>query len=435
MNVKVEIRTEDSWRRVLAIEIPAEEAEKEYEKVAKKIAAKVKLPGFRKGKVPVKLVRKQFKQELDQEFVESVVPKAFGEALDQTGLDPVTEPKFEELSYGEQRPLSFTADFECRPDLKVEGHKGIEIVKEIPEVTDEHVDSVLEDFRKSRAELEEVERGAIDGDVLLVDYQAVDEEGKPIPDRQVKDYVVELGAGRVVPEFEEALRGAEPDSVRTADIEYPADHPEEMLAGSTQHYKIKVRKVQEKRFPELTDELVEKSSDLKDLAELREKVKEDLHRQADRAAVERLEHLIMEKVVDANEFAAPETLVESLLEDLVHRSKHEAEHRGEDVSSVDEAGIKSQHRAGAERQVRKMLLMDAIAREEGVEVTGEELSQRVVAMAKLHGTEPKKVVEQLGGDRFLRRLSREIRDKKVLAFLVENAEITEKTVSAAPSEK
>ncbi len=430
MNVKVEIEEQPSWRRILSIEVPAEDVAKEYEKVAQRVARTIRLPGFRKGKVPVTVVMKSFKSELDKEFLESVVPKAFGHALDETGLDPVTEPKFEELSFGQERPLSFKADFEMRPEITLEGITGLKATKEIPEVDDEQVERVVEDFRKGRPDLEEVERGAIDGDVLLVDYDAIDDEDNAIPGRQVTEYVLEVGAGRVVPEFEEAVKGVSPGETCVAEIPYPEDYQDETLAGTTARYRIRVRTVQEKRFPDLTDELVKEHTDLQSVDELREKVREELESQANRAGTERLEQMLLENVVDAHPFDTPQTLVDGLLEDFIQQRRQEAAFQGGDPDAVDADQLRETHRDGADRQVRRMLLLDAIARDKEIRATEEEIRERVVRMAQMRGVPPKKLIEDLGGDRLLRRLSREIRDKKVLAFLVENAEITEKTVPA-----
>jgi trigger factor len=430
VNVKVEVEKQEPWRRILTIEVAAEDAEREYEKVARKVAKRVRLPGFRKGKVPTHVVRKSFRSELDQEFLETVVPRAFGAALDETGIDPVTEPKFEDLSYGQERPLSFKADFEARPDLDPTGYEGVAVEKEVPAVGEDQVDRVLEDFRKGRAELEVVDRESIDGDVVLVDYQAVGDDGEPIPGREVKDYVLELGAGRVVEQFEEAVKGAAEGQVREAEIPYPEDYQDEQLAGTTARYRITVRKVQEKRFPELTDELVAEHTDLQTLDELKERVRGELGKEADRFATQRLEQSLLEKVVDANPFEPPTSLVDGLLDDFIAQRKREAEQSGQDAESVDAEALKLEHRSAAERQVRRMLLLDALATKAEVEVTDREIRERVEAMARMQGVPVRKLVETFGGDRFLRRLSREIRDKKVLAFLVGNAEITEKEIPA-----
>ena len=433
MNVKVEVQREEAWRRVLAIEVPADDVEKEYERVARKVAKTVRLKGFRKGKVPVDVVRRSFKSELDQEFLESVVPKAFQQALTDTGLDPITQPRFDDVSFGAERPLSFTADFECRPEIEVQGATGISIEKQIPEVTEEHVERVLENFRQGRAALEDVERPAISGDVLVLDYQAIDDAGKPIPNRQVKGYAIELGSGQVVEAFESALVGVETGGVRQAEVPYPQDYHDALLAGRTAHYKIKVRKVQEKRFPSLDDELVKQHTDLATVDELRERVRGELNGQADRTAVERIENLLLEKVVDANPFDPPQQLVDDLLNDFVAQTRYDAQERGEDPAGLDADALKNEHRAAAARQVRRMLILDSLARAQKIATEPEELRERVSSLARSRGVSAKRLVDALGGDRFLRRLSRELRDKKVLAFLVQNAEITEKTVAAQPS--
>jgi trigger factor len=434
LNVKVQIERQEAWRRVLAIEVPVEDVEREYEKVAARVAKRVRVKGFRKGKVPVTMVRKSFKPELDQEFLETVVPRAFDKALQETGLDPITEPKFEDLSFGAERPLSFRADFECRPELDPQGFRGLAAEKEVPEVTDEHVERVLESFRKSHATLEDVQRKAIDGDVLVVDYQAVDAQDRPLKNRQVKGYPVELGAGRVVEAFESVLREAEPGGVRVAEVPYPADYEERSLAGTTARYRIRVSKVQEKRFPSLTDDLVKAHTEQQTVEELRAKVRENLEEQADRAGVERLEQILLERVVDANPFEPPTALVEGLLEDLVERSRRETAAEGRDADAVDWEKLRGEARPAAGRQVRRMLLLDAIARKEKIEVEDQELGERIAVMARLGGMAPRPFIERMGGNRFVQRLSRELRDKKVLAFLVRNAEITVKKVPAGTRE-
>ena len=428
MNVKVEVEKQEPWRRILKIEVAVDDVEREYEALARRVAKRVRIPGFRKGKVPADVVRRSFKQELDQEFLETVVPKAFGAALDETGIDPISEPKFDDVSFGESRPLSFRADFEARPELALQGVKGLKAVKEVPEVADAQIESVMEEFRKSRPDLEDVERGAIDGDVVLVDYQALDRSDRPIPSRQVRDSVVELGAGRVVEAFEAALRGAEPGSVRVAEVPHGQDHPDALLRGTTARYKIKIRKVQEKRFPNLTDEFVAQHTDVKTVAELREKVRQQLAEEADRVATERLQNGLLDQVVEKNTFTPPTALVDALLDDVVAQQRQEASWRGESAEAVDETAIREGNRAAAQRQVRRMLVLDAIAKAEAIRVSEEEVRERVSRMARMRGVPNRRLVESLGGDRFLRRLTRELRDKKVLAFLSENAEITSRTV-------
>jgi trigger factor len=306
--------------------------------------------------------------------------------------------------------------------------------KEVPEVTEEHVERVLESFRRNHATLEEVQRQAIDGDVLVVDYQAVDHEDKPIKNRQVKDYALELGAGQVVEAFESALRGAEPGAVRVAEVPYPADHEDRMLAGSTARYRVRIRKVQEKRLPSLTDELVKQHTEQQTVAELRNKVRANLEEQADRAGVERLEQVLLERVVDANPFDPPDALVDGLLEDLVERWRRDAAAQGQDPETLDAERVRGEARPAAGRQVRRMLLLDAIARREKIEVDDRELGERIAVMAHLAGMAPRAFVERMGGNRFVQRVSREIRDKKVLAFLVQNAEISVKKVPAGTRE-
>ena len=433
MKVKVDVQNRDAWHRVLTIEVPTADAAQEYQNIVRKLAKRVQLPGFRKGKVPEAMVRKSFRRELDQEFVEAVVPKAFGLALEETSLDPVTEPEFKDLSFGEDRPLSFTAEFDCRPQIEVKNYKGIEGRKRVREVPEEHVDAILEDFRKSHADLEDVEREVIPGDVLVVDYQAVDEAGRPIPGRNIKGYSFEFGANQVVEAFEKALAKAQPGAVRVAEVEYPADYPDKVLAGRRSTYKIKVRKVQEKRFPELTDELAERHTDAKTLAELRERVRGDLEKRSDQAAIEQLEQALLEKVIDANEFDPPRVLVDELLEDAAERMRAQASERGEDPDAVAGAEAKERNREAAQRQIRRMLILDQIAQQEGIQATPEELNGRVTQLAVLSREKPQALVKRLGGDRFLRRLSREIRDKKVLAFLVENAEISVEKVPFQPA--
>jgi trigger factor len=277
-----------------------------------------------------------------------------------------------------------------------------------------------------------VGREAISGDVLLLDYQAIDAEGRPIPQRAAKNFSLELGAGQVLEAFEASLRGVHAGDVRVAEIPFPEDHSDPLLAGKSSRYKIKVRKVQEKKLPSLDDALVQAHTQAKSTEELRTQVRGELEQRADRAGTSRLERMLLERVVDANPFEAPEALVESLLDETVHRMRHEATDRGEDPDLIDAMRVKEGGRENARREVRRAIVLDLLARQEKIEVTAEEIRERVDRLARLQGTNPRALVRDLGGDRFLRGLTREIRDKKVLAFLVANAEISSKTVRAAP---
>jgi trigger factor len=241
-----------------------------------------------------------------------------------------------------------------------------------------------------------------------------------------------MGAGQVVEAFESALAKAQPGDVRIAEIPFPENHPDPLLAGKSSRYKIKVRKVQEKKLPSLDDSLVQAHSQAKSADELRSQVRSELEARADRAGSTQLERMLLERVVDANPFDAPEALVEGLLEETVHRMRHEATDRGEDPDLIDAMRVKESGRESARREVRRAIVLDLLARQEKIEVTADEIRERVDRLARLQGTNPRALVRDLGGDRFLRGLTREIRDKKVLAFLVSNAEISSKTVRAAP---
>jgi trigger factor len=207
-----------------------------------------------------------------------------------------------------------------------------------------------------------------------------------------------------------------------------------LLRGTSARYRIKVRKVQEKRFLPLTDEFVATHTDVKTVDELRAKVRKDLEDEAERVALERAQNMLLDKVVEANSFAPPKTLVTALLDDVVAQQRQEASYRGEDAEAVDANAIHEANHAAAERQVRRMIVLDAIAKDESIRATEEEVRERVTRLARLRGVPTRRLVEQLGGDRFLRRLTREIRDKKVLAFLSENAEITTRSVQAAEAQ-
>ncbi|MDP6529797.1 MAG: trigger factor [Gemmatimonadota bacterium] len=428
MNVKVEVEKGEGWRRTLSVVVPAEEAGKAYETVARQLGRKLKVPGFRKGKVPVSLVRKSFREELDREFVEDLLPRAFRHALTETDLDPVTEPQFADLSHGEDKPFSFEVAFECRPDIAITGHKGLQVEKEVPEVTDSHIDDVLEDFRKSRADLEDVTRESIAGDVLFLDYQAVDENDRPVPGRNVKGYRLELGAGQVMESFEEAVTGVCAGAVATAEVPYAADHSDPVLAGQTARYRIRVNSVQEKRFPELDDSLAAEHTDVTTVEELRAQVREELEAQAKRVAAERLEMVLLEQVVDANLFDPPAGVVEGLLTEVVSRARAESEQRGEDPAAIDEEALRTEKRSVAEREVVRTFVLELLARQEDLEVAREEVGERLSAMAQSRGLTPEQFKEAVGDPDFVQRFHRDLRDKKVLAFLVENAEITERMV-------
>ena len=268
-HLKVSVTEEKAWRRILEIELSQEKVDEEFDVVYDKYRNHSKIPGFRKGKAPMDLVKLRFKDIVAKEILESLVPKAYEDAVKEANLSPISLPVVKHIEFQQGMPLKFKAEIDVKPEIELKEYKGIELVKKRREITEEDVNRSLNYLREDFAELHPVEREAKFYDHLIVDL-VKNQEGK---DEKLENQDLFLDPHNMIKEFQDALISAKAGDEKEIEVNYHPDFHNKKLAGKNVKYTIKVKQIKEKILPEINDDLAKMAGGYKDLAELKAKIK------------------------------------------------------------------------------------------------------------------------------------------------------------------
>jgi len=421
---------EATCRRELDLEIPAEEVSKAMERVAKEFARIANVPGFRRGKAPISLIRRRFADDIKGEVLQSLVPERVEKAVAEQKLTPVSQPQVDKLDYAEGQPLKFRAVFEVLPDFELGNYKGLEI--EIPaiDVTDEDVAKTLEEMRERAAAFAPVEGRAVENNdfVQLKLLGTPAGGGDPL---QADSVLCHIGAEETMEAFNENLRGAKVGEHKNFDVIYPADYPDAKLAGKTYHYAAEVLGIKTKKLPELNDEFAKDVSDAATLDELKKKVREDLEHQRDHKHKELLHEKVLAAIVKLHDFPVPEALVEHQMDVRLERVVRSLAAQGVDprAVNVDWVTLRRRQQERAADDVKAELIVDRIASTENIDVTEQEVDQELQHLAGHGGESAEAIRARLTKQGALDRMKAKLRSDKTLDWLAQNSRI--KTVAAA----
>jgi len=411
--VKVDVKEEESWKRTLEIELPADEMEHHREEVIGSLKKKVSVPGFRKGKVPRAEIERRFKESILGELYQKALPRGFQQAVQKTNLRPVTNPTFEDVQYDEGGPLKFKAVFEVMPPLEIGGLDGLEVVGEVYELGEGEVEAELEKIRESQADFNTVDKAAAKGDYLVIDYQQVDPETGTPKGEKHKDYALELGASSLLPEFAEALTGARAGESKSVPVDYPADFANKDLAGKKVSYHVEIKEIREKRLPDLDDKLARRVSEYATLDQLKERIEANLKAEEAAASRRRLEEKLIDQVLARHPFDPPESMVESLGKQFV-----ESMTGGVELSDKEKKDLEERYRPQMVRKVRRDLLLDAIADRENIEVNDREVGLEIRRMRESGELKPAVDERELA-----ERVRDRLRARKTIGMLVDRADV------------
>jgi len=421
---------EATCRRELDLEIPAEEVSKAMERVAKEFARIANVPGFRRGKAPISLIRRRFADDIKGEVLQSLVPERVEKAVAEQKLTPVSQPQVDKLDYAEGQPLKFRAVFEVLPDFELGNYKGLEIELPAMDVTDEDVAKALEEMRERAAAFAPVEGRAVEsGDFVQLKLLGTPAGGgDPL---QADSVLCHIGAEETMAAFNENLGGAKAGEHKNFDVVYPADYPDAKLAGKTYHYAAEVLGIKTKKLPELNDEFAKDVSDAATLDELKKKVRESLEHQRDHNHKELLHEKILAALVKLHDFPVPEALVEHQMDVRLERVVRSLAAQGVDprAVNVDWVTLRRRQQERAADDVKAELIVDRIASAESIDVTEQEVDQELQHLAGHGGESAEAIRARLTKQGALDRMKAKLRSDKTLDWLAQNSRI--KTVAAA----
>ena len=422
--MKVECVEEGLCKRHLDIEIPPQSVTKAFDDEVEQYRRTVKLKGFRKGKLPKELVRTRFRAEILNQVVQEILPKALQQALNEQGLSPIGEPELSNLEVDVDQPLKFRASIEIMPQIEVEKWKGLEAVEQKTEVSDEEIEKRLESLQERAARFDPVEdRGARDGDFIIGSILEQPEGGGP--ESRQDGALIEVGTSVYHPTLHEKLQGAKSGDKLSFRVTFPADHPDKDKADKTYDVTVDVNEIKEKVLPKLDDELAKDLGEFETLEELKKQVRDQAEAEARINDEQHLRSQLLEKLIQANAFEAPPSLVEHEMDRRVEELARSFTERGLDPSGsgIDWRDVREKQRESSAQSVKATILMDRLAEQDNLKETEEEVDREVERIASSVKKTTDVVRAQLMKEGGLERIRRHLKRDKAFDLIRENARI------------
>jgi trigger factor len=411
MNIAITPKKTEGLERLLEVSVPADEVRSAQERAASRYASKVRLPGFRPGKAPAAMVRKKFADAIRQEAIEALVQDAFKEVLEREKLDLAAQPHIHDLKFTDGEPLTFELHLEVRPTIELPRTSGFRVTRQLRPVTDEQVREQIDQLREDRATWTPVEERATPGDMVTVQLATADDDGEV---GEGREYRIILGSGQAIPGIEEVIMETAPGATAERPVRWPDDFPDEAQRGKTKTVRVTVNDVKRKSLPAADDAFAREVGDFDSFDALSKTVREDLDRHAERDADAEVRQKLIDDIIAANPFEIPPSWVNQLVQAYLETYR---------IPEEEQERFRNEFRPLAERQVRRDLVIDTIAQQEGLAATESDIDDRVAEVAQKRGTDPGQVYASLQKAGRIKELERSITEEKVFGWLMERNEI------------
>jgi trigger factor len=397
----------------LAVTVPVEQVQAAEQRATSEYQRRARLPGFRKGKAPAALVKRQFADDIRQQTLEELIRESWKAALAQEALKPIADPHIHNLKWdaGAGGPVTFEFHVEVKPELALERTGKFHLKRAVPKLTEDQVLAKLNELRDQKAPWTPV-AGDKPKPKDLVHVTIATREADQIKDPQ--PYQVVLGEGRAIPEVEERIMGMLPGDTVDATVRFPNDFPEEAKRGQSRDIRITLHETKRQQLPELDDAFAREVGDFESLEALRKVVREDLEKETEREADAQLRRDLIDEIVQANRIAAPRPLVERALA-VYAQAYGIPEDRWPDFAR--------EFRPVAEAQVRRDLILDWVVEHHGLRATEAELEQKLQELAARRGMPAAELRAALEKAKRLRDLERGLTEEKVFAFLLSQSTV------------
>ncbi len=420
----VEIVEVSSCKRDLAVEVTAEEFEREIDELAREYSRNLRVPGFRPGKVPLNIIRHRYGGDLQKEATQKIIERSWKSAIEEHKLRPLAQPSVKELDNTSGSPLKFKMSFEVLPELEVKDYKGVAVTLPVAQVTDENVDQELDRLREQHAQFVPVDGAeARDGHYLTVTVDG-QFEGETKTNHE-DDVTLVIGNPQTNAEFSERLRGAKAGETRVFEVTYPEDSHRKRFAGKKVQYAVLVKDIKEKQLAELNDDFA-KDIGSESLEALRVKVRDELVTQARQNAEKKAREELLDSIIQRHSLEVPECLIQDELEAQAQRIARNLAYQGIDINktAIDWKKVFEEERPRAEQSVRRSIILDAIARQEEIEMTKEEVDAEFEKLAEGTSKSAAAWRAQLEKEERIQGFEQHLRQNKALDFIYRNANIT-----------
>ena len=433
----------EKYQKIMEAQIPAEELSLAMRQAGKRLAVRLNIPGFRKGKAPQSIIENFVGLEaLLNEAADEIVPQAYIKGLQELELSPVEQPKIEVVQLVANEPLIFKATFTVKPQVKLGQYQGLSQTKQIRKVTEKEIEADIETQRRRLSRLTEAEEGT---EAALQDVVSIDFEGfrdkEPFAGGKADNYSLELGSHRFIPGFEEQIVGMKAGEEREINVVFPEEYQEETLAGQPAVFKVKVQGIKRRVWPELDDEFAEEVSETAETMEdLRREVEERLKQAAGEAAERQAKEDVLGLLSENAEIDLPPIMIEQRVDSMVQNMVERLQAQGLEMQQYLEytnqtaQDLRESYREQAEKSVRSELVLEAVAKAENIEVSDEEVDQELQMMAGYYQQPLLQIKEAFQKNNRLEVLIDDIKMNKAADFIYNSTEFTEVIISDEPSE-
>ena len=427
--MKATLKNVDQHVVELTIEVPAADVAAGIKAAVKRIASQVNVPGFRKGKAPRNVIEMNYgKEAVLNEAYDFLVNQNYTAALQENEIVPVSQPEIEQVQFEEGKDLIFKATVTKRPDVKLGDYKGLDAKKEEAKVTDEQIQDQLKNIAEQQAEMVVADKDAKveTGDFAVIDFKGT-VDGKAFDGGEGKSYPLQIGSGNFIPGFEDQLVGAKAGDDVTVKVTFPEDYFVADLAGKEAEFVTHIHDIKRKQLPELNDEFAKANSSYETIAELKADLRKKMEEDAERRAVDAYNGELIKTAVENAEVDIPEVMVADRVEQMIQELAMSMEGRGlklEDYlkfsnKTVEE--LREEYKETAAENVRTDLVLDAIAVEEKIEVTPDDMNREIFMMAQNFGANPQEVWDIIAKEGRVSMLAGSVARKKAARFIVDNA--------------
>jgi trigger factor len=440
--MKTEFVDVNETRKNLVVEIDPEVVTQEIEKVARDYGKSARIPGFRPGKVPAKVVRQRFRDQILHDVAHGLIPRAVDEALRERGVEPVDTPDIKDVVLEEGQPLKFTAIFDTVPPIDPGDYATIQLTRASLNVEDAAVNQALDGLRERSARYEPVEdRGVEMGDSVLMDLERTanadapgivltDADAAPAAEAKTDRHdnvTVDIGAAANPPGFDEQLTGLTAGAQKSFDITYPADYAIAELAGTTVRYDVTVKAIRKRIVPELDDEFAKDLGDFPSLDALQQRVREDLEHEARHEADREIRAALMAQLAARVTFEVPQALLEREIDRRVEEFVRRLIEQQIDPmqTNINWEEFRQRQTEAAAEAVRGALVLDEVARREQVAVSQEDVEAEIARYAERTGRTPAAVRARLEKEGGIGRLYAGLRRERAIDFLLSRATIVQ----------
>lgn len=414
-SLTIDVQEGERWRRTVSVTVPAETVSAERRKIAKDLAGRLKIPGFRSGRVPASVVEKRYGGALNRELLDQIVGDVYKEALRQHDLKPISEGEVQDLDWKPEEDLVLSISFDVQPSFDLPRVGGFTVERPRVDIQGDEIERVVERLREQNGTWVPAEEGRAEkGDLVSVTVTRL-EDGEVLGEPQ--DYDLHLGEGDAIPDVEEAIMTLSPGEDGTFVVTFPEDFPNEARRGDQEDLRIVLRERKIRELPEVDDDFARSVGDFDDLESLRARIRDDLTREAENQAESEVRARLLDFVVEANPFEVPETMVDRYIKSVMGNQD------GMDEEVLEQ--VRDQMRPQAERAVRRILVVEHLGESQGLQATDDELDERIEKLAESSGSPVAKVYSDLQKSGRLQELERSITEEKVFDFLKEQSTVTD----------